>query len=70
MPSAMSESSHRFVLAAKELWSQLEQSAAPVPPMRFLMSMREKFPQFAQQVSEPHVVCLHLIEFSASHTKH
>mmetsp|Transcript_5139 Transcript_5139/g.14364 ORF Transcript_5139/g.14364 Transcript_5139/m.14364 type:complete len:484 (-) Transcript_5139:163-1614(-) len=49
LPSATSESSHRLVVASKELWSQLDKSAAPVAPMRFLASMFEKFPIFAQQ---------------------
>eukprot|EP00193_Tetraselmis_chui_P007561 CAMPEP_0177763400 /NCGR_PEP_ID=MMETSP0491_2-20121128/6851_1 /TAXON_ID=63592 /ORGANISM="Tetraselmis chuii, Strain PLY429" /LENGTH=464 /DNA_ID=CAMNT_0019279505 /DNA_START=80 /DNA_END=1474 /DNA_ORIENTATION=+ len=47
--STQSDSSHRLVLAANDLWKDLDASASSVPPMRFLMALREKFPQFSQQ---------------------
>ncbi|KAL6784342.1 hypothetical protein ACKKBG_A05775 [Auxenochlorella protothecoides x Auxenochlorella symbiontica] len=38
--------------ATKSLFSSLSTSAQPVPPMAFLLSLRKKFPQFAQQARE------------------
>ena len=35
--------------AAKGLFKQLEDSAAPVLPLHFLMQLRQNFPQFAEQ---------------------
>eukprot|EP00873_Tetraselmis_striata_P024754 jgi/Tetstr1/445018/TSEL_032826.t1 len=46
---AQADASHRLALAANDLWKSLDASTAAVPPMRFLMAMREKFPQFSQQ---------------------
>ena len=34
--------------AAKELFAELERSAAPVLPLRFLVQLRASFPQFAE----------------------
>ena len=34
--------------AAKELFAELDRSAAPVLPLRFLMQLRASFPQFAE----------------------
>ncbi|KDD75798.1 ubiquitin carboxyl-terminal hydrolase [Helicosporidium sp. ATCC 50920] len=38
--------------ATKHLFSRLTQSARPVPPMEFLLALRSRFPQFAQQSRE------------------
>ena len=35
--------------AAKSLFKQLEDSAAPVLPLHFLMQLRQNYPQFAEQ---------------------
>eukprot|EP00271_Cylindrocystis_brebissonii_P010536 TRINITY_DN2673_c0_g1_i1.p1 TRINITY_DN2673_c0_g1~~TRINITY_DN2673_c0_g1_i1.p1 ORF type:complete len:535 (-),score=142.19 TRINITY_DN2673_c0_g1_i1:261-1865(-) len=42
------DASHRLTLATKDLFQELDKSTRPVPPHRFLMLLREKFPQFAQ----------------------
>jgi len=49
LPSSTSVGSHKFLLAAKNLWQELDRSTAAVPPFQFFSSMCEKFPQFAQQ---------------------
>jgi Ubiquitin carboxyl-terminal hydrolase len=38
----------QLAVAAKGLFRELERSAAPVTPLTFLMTLRERFPQFAQ----------------------
>ncbi|CAI5480774.1 unnamed protein product, partial [Closterium sp. Yama58-4] len=43
------DSSHRLALAARDLFGELEKSRRPVTPLRFLMLLRQRFPQFAQQ---------------------
>ncbi|CAL5229639.1 g13003 [Coccomyxa viridis] len=40
---------HKLTLATKELFGDLERSSQPVTPFGFLMQLREKYPQFAQQ---------------------
>lgn len=41
--------SGRLVAATRELFKDLENGGAPFPPFAFLMALRQKFPQFAQQ---------------------
>ncbi|KAK9908278.1 hypothetical protein WJX75_005397 [Coccomyxa subellipsoidea] len=43
--------SHKLTLATKQLFGDLERSSQPVTPMTFLMHLREKYPQFAQQTN-------------------
>ncbi|CAI5942998.1 unnamed protein product, partial [Closterium sp. NIES-65] len=43
------DSSHRLALAARDLFGELDKSRRPVTPLRFLMLLRQRFPQFAQQ---------------------
>lgn len=37
--------------AAKELFAELDRSAAPVLPLRFLVQLRASFPQFAEMTT-------------------
>ncbi|CAL8463183.1 g2717 [Coccomyxa elongata] len=45
------DASHKLTLATKQLFGDLERSSQPVVPMMFLMQLREKYPQFAQQTN-------------------
>ncbi|GBF93289.1 ubiquitin carboxyl-terminal hydrolase [Raphidocelis subcapitata] len=38
----------KMVVATKELFADLKRGGAPFPPFKFLLSLRERFPQFAQ----------------------
>ena len=38
----------KLVVAAKELFTDLKRGGAAFPPFKFLMTLRERFPQFAQ----------------------
>eukprot|EP00898_Chlorokybus_atmophyticus_P006711 jgi/Chlat1/7040/Chrsp56S06708 len=40
---------HRLTLATRDLFKELDSSHQPVAPFRFLMLLRDRFPQFAQQ---------------------
>lgn len=46
------DATSKLVLATKDLFKDLEKGGAPFPPFRFLMTLREKFPQFAQTTNE------------------
>ncbi|KAK9810249.1 hypothetical protein WJX72_007323 [[Myrmecia] bisecta] len=48
------DTGHKLTVAAKGLFADMDRSAQPVPPFRFLLMMREKYPQFAQQNREGH----------------
>eukprot|EP00475_Leptophrys_vorax_P003554 TRINITY_DN12104_c0_g1_i1.p1 TRINITY_DN12104_c0_g1~~TRINITY_DN12104_c0_g1_i1.p1 ORF type:complete len:524 (-),score=61.62 TRINITY_DN12104_c0_g1_i1:91-1662(-) len=43
------DNSHRLALAARDLFTELDKARRPVTPLRFLMLLRQRFPQFAQQ---------------------
>ncbi|CAK0784473.1 hypothetical protein CVIRNUC_007677 [Coccomyxa viridis] len=43
------DAAHKLTLATKELFGNLERSSQPVTPYGFLMQLRGKYPQFAQQ---------------------
>lgn len=49
-----SDDSHLLTAASKNLFSSLTRSAQPVGPMEFILCLRKKFPQFAQQGREGH----------------
>eukprot|EP00899_Mesostigma_viride_P009296 jgi/Mesvir1/18368/Mv14256-RA.2 len=48
-PSFESTQSHKLALATKEVFRDLATSKQPVAPFKFLMVLREKYPQFAQR---------------------
>lgn len=48
------QGAHKLTVAAKGLFGDLRRSAQPVHPFRFLLMLREAFPQFAQQGREGH----------------
>ena len=48
------QGAHKLTVAAKGLFGDLQRSAQPVHPFRFLLMLREAFPQFAQQGREGH----------------
>ncbi|GLC34027.1 hypothetical protein PLESTB_000830100 [Pleodorina starrii] len=50
-PGSGGDPTGRLVAATAELFKDLETGGAPFPPYAFLMALRAKFPQFAQQVS-------------------
>jgi ubiquitin carboxyl-terminal hydrolase 14 len=42
----------KLVAATRELFKDLEKGGTAFPPFRFLMTLRERFPQFGQQTNE------------------
>ena len=42
------DGNHSLTLATRNLFQNLTRSAAPVPPMEFILSLRRAYPQFAQ----------------------
>lgn len=47
-PTAGGDPSNRLVSATKELFADLKRGGAAFPPIKFLLTLRERFPQFAQ----------------------
>jgi ubiquitin carboxyl-terminal hydrolase 14 len=47
-PGAAAGADGRLVAATKELFADLKKGGAAFPPFKFLMTLRERFPQFAQ----------------------
>lgn len=47
-PAAAGDPTSKMVVATKELFTDLKRGGAPFPPFKFLLSLRERFPQFAQ----------------------
>ena len=48
-PVGGSEPGAKLLRATKELFSDMRRGGAAFPPLGFLYTLREKFPQFAQQ---------------------
>lgn len=48
-PAGVSEPGAKLLRATKELFSDMRRGGAAFPPLGFLYTLREKFPQFAQQ---------------------
>lgn len=48
-PTPSVDTANKLVAATKDLFKDLEKGGAPFPPFRFLLALREKYPQFAQQ---------------------
>lgn len=42
------DGNHSLTMATRNLFQNLTRSAAPVPPMEFILSLRRAYPQFAQ----------------------
>ena len=47
-PAGGADPGGRLVAATKELFADLKRGGAAFPPFKFLMTLRERFPQFAQ----------------------
>jgi hypothetical protein len=47
-PAAAADPASKLVVATKELFADLKKGGSAFPPFKFLMSLRERFPQFAQ----------------------
>eukprot|EP00882_Tetradesmus_deserticola_P025520 GHRQ01028039.1.p1 GENE.GHRQ01028039.1~~GHRQ01028039.1.p1 ORF type:complete len:300 (+),score=111.82 GHRQ01028039.1:751-1650(+) len=50
--SALSEPNAKLAQAARELFAELQRGGEPLSPFKFLLTMRQRFPQFAQQTNE------------------
>lgn len=46
------DSGKKLVLATQELFQDLKKGGEPFPPFKFLLMLRQRFPQFAQQTNE------------------
>lgn len=46
------DSSKKLLLATQELFQDLKKGGEPFPPFKFLLMLRQRFPQFAQQTNE------------------
>ena len=51
-PGGVDASAAKLVKATKELFADLERGGPAFPPFAFLLSLRDLFPQFAQQTNE------------------
>lgn len=51
-PASMTEPNAKLVAATKELFQDLEKGGEPFPPFKFLLTLRQRFPQFGQQTNE------------------
>eukprot|EP00775_Hariotina_reticulata_P002882 gene2882-3173_t len=51
-PAAIAEPTGKLVTATQELFQDLQKGGEPFPPFKFLLSLRQRFPQFAQQTNE------------------
>lgn len=49
---AGADTGKKLVAATQELFSDLKRGGEPFPPFKFLLSLRQRFPQFAQQTNE------------------
>lgn len=50
--SGMGDGSAKLVAATRELFQDLQKGGQSFPPYKFLLTLRERYPQFAQQTSE------------------
>lgn len=48
-PAGVADAAGRLAAATKELFADLKAGGAPFPPLKFLLALRARFPQFAQQ---------------------
>jgi ubiquitin carboxyl-terminal hydrolase 14 len=51
-PAALSEPNAKLTQAARELFADLQRGGEAFPPFKFLLTLRQRFPQFAQQTNE------------------
>jgi ubiquitin carboxyl-terminal hydrolase 14 len=51
-PASLSEPNAKLAQAARELFEDLQRGGEPFPPFKFLLTLRQRFPQFAQQTNE------------------
>jgi ubiquitin carboxyl-terminal hydrolase 14 len=51
-PAALSEPNAKLTQAARELFADLQRGGEPLAPFKFLLTMRQRFPQFAQQTND------------------
>jgi ubiquitin carboxyl-terminal hydrolase 14 len=51
-PAALSEPNAKLTQAARELFADLQKGGEAFPPFKFLLTLRQRFPQFAQQTNE------------------
>jgi ubiquitin carboxyl-terminal hydrolase 14 len=51
-PGSITEPTGKLVTATQELFQDLQKGGEPFPPFKFLLSLRQRFPQFAQQTNE------------------
>jgi ubiquitin carboxyl-terminal hydrolase 14 len=51
-PAALSEPNAKLTQAARELFADLQRGGEPLAPFKFLLTMRQCFPQFAQQTND------------------
>lgn len=51
-PASLSDPNSGLVVAAKELFQDLQKGGEAFPPFKFLLTLRERYPQFAQQTNE------------------
>ncbi|WIA19265.1 hypothetical protein OEZ85_003900 [Tetradesmus obliquus] len=51
-PASLSEPNAKLAQAARELFDDLQRGGEPFPPFKFLLTLRQRFPQFAQQTNE------------------
>jgi ubiquitin carboxyl-terminal hydrolase 14 len=47
-PASTADPATKLAVAAKELFADLKRGGAAFPPFKFLLTLRERFPQFAQ----------------------
>lgn len=53
-PASLSEPNSSLVAATRELFQDLQKGGEAFPPFKFLITLRQRFPQFAQQTNEGH----------------
>jgi len=49
---AGADTGKKLVAATQELFNDLKRGGEPFPPFKFLLTLRQRFPQFAQQTNE------------------
>jgi ubiquitin carboxyl-terminal hydrolase 14 len=50
--AAGGDSGRKLLLATQELFRDLQRGGEPFPPFKFLLTLRQRYPQFAQQTNE------------------
>ena len=48
------DAAHGLAVSARSLFARMARSAAPVPPLEFVLALRRQYPQFGQQGRDGH----------------